>query len=334
MLIHKKARCIFLGEKCEVIAMKTVLYLFTLLFGCILPTLGQAGDEILFSKEEHLTPLLKEYSEDDQREILKDLKLVEELCFSGCHPAIGRAPIYLATAGAPGARKSTILETILHNEPAFHQCVYLDPDQRALKWMVHTYYNTSLTAFNTKDKQCYPLLQKEAYNTWRSASNFIANSLLEKALQGHYDIAHGTTMTGQHIARLMDIVKKQGYTIILALCGAEDETRARAILYRNEVQGFYQATPEDVREKGKLFPQRFPIYFAKADEMRLYWSDAFDSPERLCAVLKKGKIEVFDKVGYDRFVDKYNRDRAAYTKQTDSTIPSWQECLNQWKSRS
>ena len=121
------------------------------------------------------------------------------------------------------------------------------------------------------------MLQKAAYDKWRAGSTCIANAILEKALRGHYDIAHGTTMTGPFIWRLMTLVKEEGYHIALALCYCEDSVRLDAIKYRNEVQGFHQSSPEDAISKGRLFPKRMPLYFKHANELILFWSDRFDT---------------------------------------------------------
>jgi predicted ABC-type ATPase len=305
---------------------------FLALLVLISPFALQAEQAILFSQEQ-LTTQLREYSEEQKEAIERDFDLVEEVCFWHKHPPTNRKPVYLASAGAPGARKTTILETILHQEPEFSSTVYLDPDQRALRWMVHTYYEQTLTAYNTKCSESYPMLQREAYNKWRGASNYITNSLLEKALRDNYDIAHGTTMTGEHVGRLLDKVKQQGYHIVLALCGAEDETRSRAILYRNEVQGFYQTDPKDVRDKGEFFPQRMPLYFEKVDELRIYWSDNFDEPEHLGAILKDGKVTILNKEGYIHFVNKYKRDRASLKEKNGISLPSWNELIKKWKEK-
>lgn len=46
-------------------------------------------------------------------------------------------------------------------------------------------------------------------------------------------------------------------------------------------------------------------------ETRLYWSDALFSPERLAAVWQDGKLEIHDEEAMNRFIDKYEADRAS-----------------------
>ena len=311
-----------------------------LLFGCLgLFILAGAhlfpretlSSGILFTQND-LDRSLVGYSEEEKAAILKDYALIEAICFGGKKPR-DKVPQYLATAGAPGARKSTILEGVLRSDPSFSQAVYLDPDQRALKWMVNTYYSRSLTAFACTQVENYQELQKAAYDKWRSASHFIANSIFEKALKGRYDIAHGTTMTGLFVQRLMRLIKAQGYAITLALCSCEDEVRQKAIHYRNTVQGFYQTDPHDVVEKGRIFPTRMPLYFTFADQLFLFWSDRFDEKERLAATFSQEGIKISDQEAYDKFIAKYERDRLPLKEEEKLELPTWEALVASWMQR-
>ena len=290
--------------------------------------LGAAERAILYN-EGDLEDMLASYSKEECVAIRKDQAVIENICFEGKTPR--SSPIYVATAGAPGARKSTILEHLLREDSRFARVVYLDPDQRALKWMIHTFYSSSLTMDAASRCESYPKLQKAAYDKWRYASTYIANAILEKALCGHYDIAHGTTMTGPFIWRLLTLVKEQGYHIVLALCGCEDQVRYDAIKYRNEVQGFHQNDAEDAISKGRLFPKRMPLYFDYADELMLFWSDRFDTKERLAATFTSGELKVIDQEAYDRFVDKYERDRVRLNEEEAFDLAKWAVLVKSWK---
>ena len=295
---------------------------------CMLP-LGAADRAIIFNQGD-LDDMLVSYSEEERVAIQKDHVVIEKICFEGKSPR-SSSPLYLATAGAPGARKSTILEHLLREDPRFSRAVYLDPDQRALKWMIHTFYSCSLTADAVSRYEQYPMLQKAAYDKWRAGSNYIANSILEKALRGHYDIAHGTTMTGPFVSRLLSLMKDEGYYITLALCSCEDRVRFDAIQYRNEVQGFYQTDPHDVVKKGLLFPKKVPFYFEYADELRLFWSEGFDAKEKLAALFSQKGIKILDQEAYDHFVDKYERDRVQLNLEEKLDLPKWVVLVKSWK---
>ncbi len=297
---------------------------------CVLP-LGASERPIIFNQGD-LDDMLVSYTEEEQAAIRKDHVVIEGICFEGKRPRFF-APRYVATAGAPGSCKSTILEHILAENPRFSQAVYLDPDQRALKFMVHTFYSRSLCAEALSKCETYPSLQKMAYDKWRAGSNFIANSILEKAVRGHYDIAHGTTMTGPFISRLLTLLKDEGYQISLALCGCEDAVRFESIEFRNSVQGFYQTNPEEVVSKGRLFPKRMPVYFDLADELILFWSDAFDTDERLAATFSREGLKIVDQEAYDSFVDKYERDRVQLSLEEKLDLPKWKILVKSWARR-
>ncbi len=288
-------------------------------------------DKIFFS-ENQLSSYLNNYNETEKLEIDKDLKIIRNICL----PAINKEPnkqkpIYLATAGAPGARKTTILERFLKSSQLGTTCVYLDPDQRALKWMAHT-YGQSLTAFVSSQYPQYYLALKAAYDKWREASTYIALTLLEEALKEKRNIAFGTTSTSAYVPNFFLKLKDNGYDIVLLLCSCEDRFREEAISYRNEIQKFYQSSPEDAVNKGKIFPQKMPSYFSFADTLYLFWSDDLNHPERLAGILKEGRLKVTDSEALNRFIEKYETDRASLQSEV-SSILSWNELMKLYTER-
>jgi hypothetical protein len=247
--------------------------------------------------------LKKTYSPEEMNLINIDLKNIRETSFLGkIRPGIN--PIYVATAGGPGACKSTILETYLHDKQNF---VYVDPDQRTLKYMINTYCQ-STTNYEISKQPSYGDVQKNAYTKWRDASNYIADTLLNEAFADGYNIAHGTTSTSSAIGSLYKKIKQRNYKIVLLLCYATDETRVAANAQR---QGFFfQATPEDTINKGKMFPERFPIYFKYADEIHIYWTDDFLNGSKHAATYNKNQgFVIYNSEAMNNFIKKYDDDR-------------------------
>lgn len=294
----------------------------TLILAC-LATIGLQAE--LFFTPEMISKHLETYTGDEMQLLKKDLAVVRSVCLDDTHNTNNR--FYLATAGGPGARKTTILEKFLADHPEYQEGVYLDPDPRTLRFMVHTYYAQSLNPLTISQTQDYDQVIKNAYNRWRAGSNYIVLSLFEEAVALGRSVVYGTTSTGSHIPSFFEKLKENGYQIVLLLCSCPDKLRQEAVEYRNQEIRFYQSSPEDAVAKGKFFPQRMGAYFAHADLMYFYWSDDLFSPEKLAAVWHNGKLEVHDNDAMQRFVEKYEVDRLALAAE-GQTIPSFESYLS------
>ena len=111
----------------------------------------------------------------------------------------------------------------------------------------------------------------------------------EHGTDAKYSIAHGSTSTSPHMGSLYQRIKARGYRITLLLCYSNDETRRQCIANREKEQGFVQCDPNDVVEKGKMFPERFDVYFQYADELFFFWNDELTHGQlpRPCAKFEK-----------------------------------------------
>ena len=298
----------------------------------LLMTALPAEEYFIFSPKQ-ISSHLVSYDEKEKEDIAKDLEVVRSVCRVAEAPTKDH-PFYLAAAGGPGSRKSTILERFLKRHPAYESGVYLDPVQRGLKFMPHTYYAKSLNALESASNPNYVEIQKAAYEKWREASNYITRVLLEEALQEKADIIHGTTSTGAYVPEFLKKLKMEGYHITLVLCYADDEVRKEAIEYRNNEQRFYQSTPEDAVSKGKLFAEKLSVYFQYADTLYLYWSDDLLAEERLGATLDKGQMTVDEGCSctLHKFISKFDEDREALQLE-GKTIPSWEELIQIYTKR-
>jgi len=278
----------------------------------------------LFFSPQMISSYLKEYSEEEIQLLSKDLDVVRSVCLDGKKATETR--FYLATAGGPGARKTTILEKFVSMHPEYQGGVYLDPDPRTLRFMVHTYYARSLSPLTISTINNYDQVIKTAYEKWRAGSNYIVYSLLEESFTAGHSIIYGTTSTASHISNLFAKLKENNYEIVLLLCSCSDDVRYEAVDYRNRVVRFYQSSPGDAVEKGTLFPQRMSSYFAYADQLYFYWSDGLFTPERLAGVWRNGKMDVYDNEAMQQFVGKYEKDRKDL-KEKGIVIPSFDSYL-------
>ena len=257
----------------------------------------------------------------------KDRSVVYEICFRNIGPVQGQKPVYVATAGAPLAGKSTILEQeITKNPDHYGNLVKVDPDRWGMLFMINTYHGYLMSASTVADADKFETAQRRAYDVARPGSNILTLEILNKAVEGRYDIAHGTTMTGNHINTLLSGLKDHGYEIDLFLCGASDEMRAEAQKYRATVQGYYQATAEEIISKGKVFPQRMVDYFKFADNLAVFWRNGVTENAIKAATYTNGRKTIVNQEAYTCFVEKYETDCHALADPEDGkpiTLPGF-----------
>jgi predicted ABC-type ATPase len=221
-----------------------------------------------------INTFLTTYDAAEVSKIKKDLTIVEKVTFD--QATHSDKPVYLATAGAPGAGKSTTLEAYLQQNNLEH-FVYVDPDQVSLKNMNFTYLN-SLTNYNYALASSNLDALYKAYKKWRAASNYISHELMQAAFTPdehamRYSLAHGTTSTSPFLEPMYEKIKAAGYRIVLLMCYCNDDTRLKLNVSRETEQAFVKTTPEEVISKGVDFPKRFDLYFKYADEILFYWNN-------------------------------------------------------------
>ena len=241
---------------------------------------------------------MKNYTPGEISLIEKDLDAIEDLTFEKSKSE--DQPIYLATAGGPGSAKSTILETFLKNHGLDY--AYIDPDRQTMRFMIHTYI-PDMSLSHAAEYTDYNDLLKVGYTKWRGGSNYIANTLLNRATDESYSIAHGTTSTSPHMETLYKNLKNKGYKIHLILCGASDDTRLNLVNYRETVQASVQSDPNDVINKGKMFPERFKTYFEYADKIYIYWTSS-NPKSSVCAAeyTKQDGLIIHDATAFEEFI--------------------------------
>lgn len=300
----------------------------------LLATLFSAGairDSYLFFSPKIMQSHLVSYTDAEKELIEKDLNVVRSVCFGKVKTA-EKTPFYLTTAGGPGARKSTILERFVASHPEYQGGVYVDPAQRGLKFMPHTYYAKSLSAKAIAESDQYSPAIRAAYEKWRGASNYITYQLMEEAFYKRMSVVHGSTSTAGHVNDFFTQLKNHGYDITLLLCSSTDQFRFDAVQYRNTEQRFYQSTPEDAFNKGKAFSERMSVYFTKADTLYVYWSDSLDKLEQLAAIFSKGAFLLVDQNALEKFVTKYEVDRETLHAE-GKKLPAWNELVDSYQAR-
>lgn len=276
-----------------------------------------------------------EYPEVDPDELLFHIDQDRDWLFQYCvEPARetyeGEPPIYLATAGAPLAGKSTILDVVLKEDyPIMGK---IDPDVWGMALM-NAYNAYMMSPAMKADPDGFEHAQQRAYNVVRPASNYLTLEMMNYLAMHKLHIAHGTTSTSSGISTLWGNLKSQGYRIDALLCGAEDEMRAEAQQYRSQFQGNHQSTPADVINKGKAFPLRFGDYFSLAHNLEIFWREGVTQTAVHAASYSKGQRIVHDQDAFDKFADKYRRDREAWLAPRDGSAPQDLPLFDQLEQR-
>ncbi|MBV8801779.1 MAG: AAA family ATPase, partial [Gammaproteobacteria bacterium] len=277
-----------------------------------------------FFTKEFISSFLQHYTPEEKNEIAKDLKNIREYTFDkAVSLSQSDAPLeYVATAGAPGAGKTTVIETFI-KENHLKNYVYADPDQ-ILKNMNYT-YRKSLSNYHFAEAKSNHDALKDAYNKWRPASNYICHEMLQIAFgsenkkETQFCLAHGTTSTNLAVEQLYKKIKSRNYSIHLLLCYSPDPIRKEAIEKREKEQAFVQVDAKEVISKGEDFLKRFDVYFSYADKISFYWNDKLEHG-RLpvsCATFNKLSdnstvLMVTDPVGWEFFCKKYLADCEQY----------------------
>ena len=197
---------------------------------------------------------------------------------------------FTLSAGGPGAGKTQLLEQMVANDPALQNVVFSDPDERALKLMQA--YKDDIEKFGG-GKIGLAL----AYTKWRWASNYISNTIMNRACEDGYDVLLGTTATSPAVSILYDNAKRENYKVRTIMVTASADVRIESARRRFEEEGTRYTA--DTVEKGIMFYQRTPTYFEKSDAFSLYWRHAVDQSAVLVADADHGDIKIHDRHALD-----------------------------------
>lgn len=295
--------------------------LSVLLIGCQEQKTTEKNDYLgsnTFIPSDFTKSFIKEYTPEEMERVEEDYERLRGFVFK----KVITQKKYVATAGGPGASKSTILETFLHDQKLDY--AYIDPDQRALRYMMGTYL-LDMSLYNISKNPSFSALLEKNYTKWRGASNYISNRLLNESVEKGYAIAHGTTSTAKIMNGFYDKLKQNGYTITLLLCASSDDNRFNAIDQRSKTQGFVQSTRDDVVKKGEGFFENMPLYFKRADQLYLYWVDEFQKGfVRAATYAPETGITIENEKAFESFKTNYDVYRS---KNPDKNLPKFDDMI-------
>ena len=256
--------------------------------------------------------------------IERDFHYIQARTFDDLFPASynNETELYLATAGAPCSAKSTELDIELASgsDPRYARIGFFDPDRGVMNYMGT--YQDMLSA-GTKAILTPQVAARVAYDRARPGSNIICNLMVNKAYDGGYHIAHGTTGTAPTFGKItLANLGKRGYKRRLLLVAADDDLRIAAGHKRITTEAHYQVDPSDFVSKGRAFIERHGDYFAYGDHAILLHKSELETPATRAAEYKDGQRIILDQRAFNDYVDFYEAGRAKAAKK-NVTLPDW-----------
>jgi predicted ABC-type ATPase len=260
--------------------------------------------------ESYLSGKAFDHKEVYSREELDDLKAdICDLYRTIIEQQPAKEQLAVMTAGAPGTGKTTLLKQDLAAQAKQGRVfAYVCPDDVCLKGLMRTYQKEIAERVDQclmdggERKKC----RQEAYNKWRPGSNAATHLILAHLIRQRYGFYFGTTSSAPTTAKFLEFLKTQGYTIRLLHLTSLDQVRWESIQERDKI--FVQTTEEDIREKGKLVPQRImDTYLKFADEIEFFYRREVKEDAVLAATWKRnsnpaeglGTLTIVDRERYE-----------------------------------
>lgn len=212
----------------------------------------------------------------------------------------GQLRRFVLSAGAPGAGKTTLLEKLLETDPAMQGLVFCDPDERALKLM-DAYLKDVALYSKTRSEIVATAL---AYAKWRAASQWISNTMMNRACDEGYNILLGTTATSKFMPVLYGNARNAGYVSETFVVCAPQDVRFKSAFRRSVTEGAKYTTAKDIEEKGIEFYERLPDLLRDTDQLQLYWRNQVEAyPSLVATSTRRGEINVINQEGLNAIIE-------------------------------
>lgn len=255
----------------------------------------------------------RKYTEEESRNLRADIQAIAQAIHA---ESPIRLPLAIMTAGSPGTGKTTLMKqdrdrTIKEGKTIAYIC----PDDVCLKTMKRTYLADIEGKLNNSasDEEKKQILV-EGYNKWRPGSNGAAHLILAHLIRQNYAFYFGTTSSGPATHFFLDFLKQKGYQIKLLHISSPDDVRWDSIKERDKT--FVQTTEDDIKEKGKLVPQRInDTYLKYADMIEFYFRDGVHDNAKIAAKWIRheknedgllGTLTIIDQASYDQIKNIHN----------------------------
>lgn len=202
---------------------------------------------------------------------------------------------FMLSAGAPGAGKTMLLEQLVANDKAFKAVMFMDPDERALKLMSRFIEDRRNFAKQFGDDDLVGLAL--SYTKWRWASNWVSNTMMNRAAEQGRDILLGTTATSPFMGVLYNNAHALGYESHTIIVCAPKEVREESARRRFEVEATRFTNDTDI--KGKMFYERLPDLMKHTHKFSLYWRSNASEGAVLAASGVHGAILIHNQAAFE-----------------------------------
>lgn len=240
-------------------------------------------------------------------------------------------PLYIASAGGPGAGKSTALLQYVAEifdvavpaewwvEPSLSKAINKiffgivpqtkegDPDKvldkKNIPAVLVSPDRRGILSL-ALEMRGQPTSDREFYLEYRAASNFLSNFVLNAAFHGKRGIVHDTTLSSPAAVNNLMALRNAGYFIGIFMQGAPLNTREEAADERNKV--FFQSLKSNVTAQDEVFAKQLPEIVALSHHVVVGWRDGKDEPSKTVAKIYDGRhIHVSDVAGFEKYCAVY-----------------------------
>lgn len=207
----------------------------------------------------------------------------------------GAHKTFYITSGGPGSGKTTLIRKAQQGGGTLARAVHVDPDEIIKSFAP---YADAIAAQGDSDAA-----RAQAYDRWRWASVYMANTIVNQLAADGYDIVLGTTGTSPSVRFIYQAAHDAGYASALIMCHAPESVRLDSGARRFEIERRF--TPEaDVREKGnKLFPEIVTTHFTQAQSIFLLWRPGTEKEPVLAAEAVQGVFTCRDPEALAGFIN-------------------------------
>lgn len=267
--------------------------------------------ELLFGTTDPVSGKSEMGYSDREKQLLLDLA-EEEKDYVSSLPGFNR-PIWISTAGGPGAGKSTAIfqnvaklfdidveknawsegslktasKAIFPNIPF----ALISPDKRSLQ---------AIAACENADGA----IDDEFYKKWWNALYFLSGVTTNASLAYGKNAIYDTTFTSEKAINSVTQARENGYYTATLMLGASDEVRQQSVQKRNEA--YVQVFPHNVNKQNDVFAGNIPKIFSLSDEVILAWrDDVAVSGYHVACVQGNQRLTVIDENGFEAFCNTY-----------------------------